>query len=97
LPAHRDKRPSLKRRRIGKLNDTTPWRTKLPSSEAPNFHPLQIFRPGRICKLLDIDKSTLWRWRKQGILPPFVTVGGIEGLTGEQLQTLLAQRREEAP
>jgi len=31
--------------------------------------------PDQVAKILDVDKSTLWRWRKQGYLIPIV-VGG---------------------
>ena len=31
--------------------------------------------PDQTAKILDVDKSTLWRWRKQGYLVP-VEVGG---------------------
>ena len=31
--------------------------------------------PDQVSKMLDVDKSTLWRWRKQGYLIP-LEVGG---------------------
>jgi hypothetical protein len=31
--------------------------------------------PDQVSKMLDVDKSTLWRWRKQGYLMP-VEIGG---------------------
>jgi hypothetical protein len=31
--------------------------------------------PDQVAKILDVDKSTLWRWRKQGYLTP-IEVGG---------------------
>ena len=31
--------------------------------------------PDQVAKILDVDKSTLWRWRKQGYLLP-IEVGG---------------------
>jgi hypothetical protein len=31
--------------------------------------------PDQVSKILDVDKSTLWRWRKQGYLTP-IEVGG---------------------
>jgi len=49
------------------------WRTK--RNEALDFHPLQFFRPGRICALLDIDKATLWRWTKRSRLAMNGTAG----------------------
>jgi transcriptional regulator with PAS, ATPase and Fis domain len=29
----------------------------------------------QVAKILDVDKSTLWRWRKQGVLVP-IEIGG---------------------
>lgn len=66
------------------------WRTKLPASMTPAIHPLQIYRSGRLAQLFDTDKSTIWRWRKDGTLPPFTKIGGVEGLTGQQLLDLYA-------
>jgi len=31
--------------------------------------------PDQVAKILDVDKSTLWRWRKQGYLVP-IEIGG---------------------
>jgi hypothetical protein len=31
--------------------------------------------PEQVAKILDVDKSTLWRWRKQGYLIP-IEIGG---------------------
>lgn len=31
--------------------------------------------PDQVAKMLDVDKSTLWRWRKQGYLVP-IEIGG---------------------
>ncbi|MDR2085810.1 MAG: helix-turn-helix domain-containing protein [Dysgonamonadaceae bacterium] len=31
--------------------------------------------PDQVSKILDVDKSTLWRWKKQGYLTP-VEIGG---------------------
>jgi hypothetical protein len=62
------------------------WRTKRPADELLPLHPLALYRPGRICRLLDIDKATLRRRRQRGLIPPFAVVGGIKGLTGEQLK-----------
>ncbi len=55
-------------------------------------HPLRIYRPGRMADLLDVDPSTIWRWRRDGVLPPPVKIGGIEGWTDEQVRAILAQR-----
>ena len=31
--------------------------------------------PDQVSKMLDVDKSTLWRWKKQGYLVP-ISIGG---------------------
>ena len=59
-------------------------------------HPLRLIRPSRLAELLDVNPSTIWRWRKAGILPPPSRVGGVEGWTEPVIQELLDQRREEA-
>lgn len=56
-------------------------------------HPFQLFRTKRLAKLFDVDKSTIWRWRQSGVLPEFVVIGGVTGLTSEQVARVLAQRR----
>jgi hypothetical protein len=62
---------------------------KLPTT--PNR--FQIYRPDRLAQILDCNPSTIWRMRKKGLLPPFVKIGNIRGLTEEQLQQVLRQRR----
>jgi hypothetical protein len=53
-------------------------------------HPLQLYRPGRLARLLDVHLTTLWRWRKDGLLPPPVQVGpNVRGWTYEQVAHLL--------
>lgn len=32
-------------------------------------HPIRLYRPTRLAKLFDIDLSTLWRWRQEGLIP----------------------------
>jgi predicted DNA-binding transcriptional regulator AlpA len=55
--------------------------------------PYRIYRKKRLCELLDIDNSTLWRWRRQGILPePAFKAGGIEGWSEEQVASLFKQK-----
>jgi hypothetical protein len=70
------------------------WCTKAPADQIPPIHPHCLYRSGRLCRIFDVDRSTLVRWRKQGKLPKFTRVGGVEGLTGEQILTLYAQGRE---
>jgi hypothetical protein len=91
---HLQRRRRKKSRTAGRKPAESKWRRKRPASETLDFHPLQLFRPGRICDLFDVDRSTFVRWRRQGVLPPFIKIGGIEGLTGEQLQRFLTQRAE---
>jgi hypothetical protein len=55
----------------------------------PALHVLQLYRPGRLAQIFDVDESTIFRWRKSGVLPEFVEVGGIRGLTGVQVQAVL--------
>jgi hypothetical protein len=56
------------------------------------LHPLQIFRRRRLAEIFDVDECTIWRWRQNSTLPPFVKVGRVCGLTGEQVQEVLKQR-----
>lgn len=58
-------------------------------------HPLRLYRVGRLAELFDVDRATIWRWRKSGVLPLFVKIGGIEGLTEQQVQKLLEQRPQD--
>lgn len=62
----------------------------------PDAHPLRLYRPRRLAHLLDVDESTVWRWRKSGVLPPPVEIGGVRGWTEAQLQAVFARRREAA-
>lgn len=54
--------------------------------------PYKIYRTSRLAELFDVDASTIWRWRKRGVLPKFKRIGGIEGLTEVQLADFLAQQ-----
>jgi predicted DNA-binding transcriptional regulator AlpA len=56
---------------------------------ARECHPLRLFRPTRLARLLGVDPSTIWRWRKTGVLPPPVEIGGIIGWTEEMLRDVL--------
>jgi predicted DNA-binding transcriptional regulator AlpA len=57
-------------------------------------HPLRIYRPTRLARLIDCDLSTIWRWRKTGVLPPPIQIGGVLGWTEDQLKQLFQERRE---
>ena len=50
---------------------------------------IRLIRPGRLARLLDADPSTIWRWRKSGILPEPKRIGGIFGWTEDQIKQLL--------
>ena len=55
--------------------------------------PFRIYRTHRLAELLDVDPSTIWKWRQSGVLPQPVQIGGIHGWTEDQLQELYARRR----
>ena len=58
-----------------------------------SVNPYKIYRPKRLCELLDIDSSTLWLWRKRGIVPePAFRAGKISRWTEEQVAALFKQR-----
>jgi hypothetical protein len=59
-------------------------------------HPFAFYRTDRLAQLFDVRRETVWRWRRDGVLPPFTKIGGVEGLTGEQVQRLLEQRQRGA-
>jgi hypothetical protein len=59
-------------------------------------HPLAFYRTDRLAQIFDVRRETIWRWRKAGLLPPFVKIGNIEGLTGEQILRIYAQRQRGA-
>lgn len=41
----------------------------LAASKAEDVEPTAWLTPTQVCKRLDIDRSTLWRWGKEGYLP----------------------------
>ena len=53
------------------------------------WHPFQLYRIDRLAELFDVDPSTIHRWRRDGILPPFTEIAGVKGLTGKQLEDFL--------
>lgn len=52
-------------------------------------NPLRLYRPSTVAELLSVDQSTLWRWRRDGLIEEPIKVGGIIGWTHEQLQRML--------
>ncbi len=59
---------------------------------ASGSHPLKVYRVKRIAELFDVHESTIWLWRKNGILPePKFKAGKIEGWTHDQLLGLFKQ------
>jgi predicted DNA-binding transcriptional regulator AlpA len=65
----------------------------LPAAFHP--HPFRLYRTERLAELFGVDRGTVWRWRKAGLLPPFVELGGIRGLTEQQVAEVLKQRATE--
>jgi predicted DNA-binding transcriptional regulator AlpA len=56
---------------------------------------LHIIRPKRLAELFDVNMTTIWRWRKAGVLPPPVQIGpGIKGWTEDEIAELIEQRRQ---
>jgi predicted DNA-binding transcriptional regulator AlpA len=53
-------------------------------------HPLQLIRPGRLARLLDVNSVTIWRWQRDGVLPPPTQIGAyVKGWTYQQVEHLL--------
>jgi hypothetical protein len=56
-------------------------------------HPFKLYRPARLAYLLGVDTSTLWRWRKAGLIEEPVQVGpSVHGWTGQQVARILKQQ-----
>ena len=36
----------------------------------------QLYRAATVAKMLDVTKTTVWRWAAEGILPPAIKLGG---------------------
>ncbi len=83
--------PYTKKSKVGRPHIRPPKRREL-----PQLHPLQLFRVGRLAEIFDVDPSTIFRWRKEGVLPPFREVGGVRGLTGEQITEVYNKTDEAA-
>jgi predicted DNA-binding transcriptional regulator AlpA len=64
-------------------------------SSAASSHPLRLFRTGRLAALIGVNESTIWKWRKSGVLPPPIQIGSIHGWTEEQVRELYARRRRD--
>jgi DNA-binding transcriptional MerR regulator len=59
-------------------------------------NPLRGYRTHRLAELLDVNPSTIWKWRKRGILPPPIRIGSIDIWTEAQLEALFKKLREAA-
>ena len=81
-----------RRRRMGQRNAARKRRhdQRRLTSKKHQAHPLRLYRVGRLAELFDVDRATIWRWSKDGTLPPPIEIGGIHGWTEQQVQTLLA-------
>jgi predicted DNA-binding transcriptional regulator AlpA len=55
---------------------------------------LRLYRTHRLAELLDVNPSTIWKWRKTGVLPEPVHIGSVHGWTESQLEELFAKRLE---
>ena len=59
-------------------------------------NPYQLYRVGRLAKLFDVDESTIWRWKQNGVLPPpAAKFPGFEAWTEQQIQQVIKRRRSE--
>jgi hypothetical protein len=56
------------------------------------LNPLTLFRNGRLAVLFDCDRSTIWRMRKSGKLPPPAFTDPFEAWTFAQIEGLLTRR-----
>jgi predicted DNA-binding transcriptional regulator AlpA len=80
-------------------NRSTPSRSKpdRPPHARGEPHPYRLYRVTRLAALFDVDYSTIWRWKKSGVLPPpAVQFPGFEAWTEEQIKQVIEQRRQEA-
>jgi hypothetical protein len=79
----------------GRVDEQTlPTSRKASNADVMRSSPLKLIRPGRLAQLWDVDPSTIWRYRKDGILPPPVQVGCIEGWTEDQLKAVMRPRQQ---
>jgi len=85
------KRPAARRaRRRQDISKSTSGEHQQTLQHDPNPH--RLYRPGRLAELFGVDRTTIWRWSRSGVIPPLVRVGGISGLTERQLQQVLSER-----
>ena len=50
----------------------------------------RIYRPGKVARVLDVSRATVYRWEKSGILPPRVILGpGVSGWKEEDLAAFI--------
>ncbi len=50
-------------------------RSETGTSDDPEPSPRLVWWPGRLAKALDVNRSTLWRWERDGYLPPRIKIG----------------------
>lgn len=56
--------------------------------------PLRFYRPKRLAALLGVHLTTVWRWRKLGILPPPIELSpGVRGWTERQIGEVIDARQ----
>lgn len=48
----------------------------------------QYLSPAKVCELLDIDPTTLWRWDKKGLLHP-LKLGGVNRYKKSDIERIL--------
>ena len=91
----RDARNAERRRRDAARRAAAKARRGAMRHTVPDQHqvnPLLLYRVGRLSEIFDCDRSTVWRMRKSGQLPPPAFTGPFEAWTHEQLKTVLARR-----
>ena len=55
----------------------------------------RILRPNELAEKLGVSRTTLWRWERQGLLPPRVSVGpNTRGWLAETIDRFWSQRTE---
>lgn len=60
-------------------------------------HPFKIYRVKRLSELFDVDPSTIWRWHRDGLLPPAIQFSPqVKGWTEDQIAELLKKHQQEA-